>query len=414
MGFMLMQTGLPLAALSLCLPLIAHAQTSEAVPGLVVPEGWKLERKGENLVLQPGDLRDGALFYVNIKPLKPLSDTSLREWFTTQLEQDAAAQGKLLKDAPIQSPSGPNLLITTRGFQNDSGEQRMIGYVGFATSSGQARLFQIITTPKQEVYQPYMSTALKALIGMAKNDGMLKTKSTTARDDTPKTKAVPRPGRKVEEYRTAPGAGIKPSQILGVYMVLSYQAGVGGYIYPVYDPVIFLKDGTYCEDVRVPPTELDVVASRRGEPKRWGHWKRVGNEFQLQDEKGKWGKPQKLQEAKPGGKSEKLSGTFTTIGGGGNTAYGGGTMIAVSNSYTFAPNGSFKSGKSVGASSAEPLSDTSVTVASKKSSEGTYTIDNYTLTLRYSNGYVERRFFAYMDADKKTAIYINGSAYLNK
>jgi hypothetical protein len=408
--------GLPMTTLGILAPLAlsAHAQNADSIPGLTIPDGWRSERSGSDVVLFPSAVSKDT-FRMEIKPLKSLGGSSLRDWLSGQIAADAPQQGKTLHETPVKAASGANLMVGARVVQDSAGMQRIVTYAAIGGSGEQARLVQITMPANKKPYEEHWQTAIRLTSGLVRGAGAYTKRETTSRsDDTPRRSSSRTPRKPKPEYRTKPGAGIKPSQIEGVYMVQSYQMGVGGYMYLTYEPVLFLKDGTYCENMSVPPADLDVAASRKGEPNQWGRWKRVGSQFQMQDSKGKWDDPEKLIEAKPGKPGEKLRGTFSNFTGGGNTAFGGGTMVAVSSSYTFAPDGTFKSGRSVGASSAEPMSDSSVTVSSKSSNEGTYTIDGYTLTLRYSNGVVERRSFAFMDAKEKDAIYINSSAYLNR
>ena len=84
-------------------------------------------------------------------------------------------------------------------------------------------------------------------------------------------------------------------------------------------------------------------------------------------------------------------------------------MVVATNDITFFPNGQFKSGRFGGGMTPN------VTVRSQSSDGGTYTLDGYTLTLKYGDGRIERRAFAYMDTDgTKDAFYLNGSPYLMK
>ena len=83
-------------------------------------------------------------------------------------------------------------------------------------------------------------------------DGRIRTVGTTA--------TVP------EAAPVARGAGVKPSQIAGVYAQPSYGGGAGGFVSVSYEPVLALKDGTYYGGFEVPPSDLDVAASRRSRP----------------------------------------------------------------------------------------------------------------------------------------------------
>lgn len=396
-----------IASTAISVPALSQTKVSE----IKVPGGWRSERSGQDTILIPGDLGEGEVYRMTVKPPVALEGQSLREWFENQVQDDTATQGKLTNDSPVQVNAKTGILTRVRGYREDSGTQLIAFYTAFLRADGKAQWARIISSPQKTTYQPRLRDSLTVVAGLVKGGTATTSGGRSAATGRPRPRPTPAP-KKV--YATKPGGGVKPSQIEGVYMNLTYQGGVGGYIYPVYEPVLFLKDGTYWDGMNVPPADLDIAASRQGEPRRWGRWKRVGKKFQLQDEKGKWDDPEAMQESKPGVSGEKLNGTFTSIGGGGNVAYGGGTMIAVVNSFTFLPDGNFKAGKFASASSNESTSPVGVSTYSKSEYDGTYTIDGYTLTLRYKDGRVERRAFSFMDAKDKDAIYLNGSAYLKK
>lgn len=58
--------------------------------------------------------------------------------------------------------------------------------------------------------------------------------------------------------------GVPPSQIAGVYVRPSPAGGVGSEL------VLALKDGTCYGPLDVPPSDLNIAASRRSQPGRWG------------------------------------------------------------------------------------------------------------------------------------------------
>ncbi|MBC8138365.1 MAG: hypothetical protein H8F28_21005, partial [Fibrella sp.] len=130
--------------------------------------------------------------------------------------------------------------------------------------------------------------------------------------------------------------------------------------------------------------------------------------MQIQDSKGVWDDGDfygPLPAAKPG---ERLTGFYSSISGGGNTALGGSTMVVVTDDITFLPNGRFKAGRFAGGMSDQ------VTATSESATDGTYVLDGYTLTLKYRDGRVERKAFAFMEKGEKDSLYLDGSPYLKK
>ncbi len=210
--------------------------------------------------------------------------------------------------------------------------------------------------------------------------------------------------------------GIKPAQIDGVYLEQNTGIGVGGMVIIRYDPVLLLKDGWAYDGWKLTPADLDVALSRKFEPESWRRYERKGDQIRVQERDGKWSKFEKWSQVGPARPGDTLQGRFSSIGGGGNTAFGGNTMIAVVNSYTFKKDGTFKTDSSVSASGGNEATDPNgppgVVATSQASSSGTYKLDGYTLELRYSNGRVERRAFLWFDEKKKDSIFVDGTAFL--
>jgi hypothetical protein len=210
--------------------------------------------------------------------------------------------------------------------------------------------------------------------------------------------------------------GLKPSQIDGVYLEQNTGFGVGGMVIIRYDPVLMLKDGWAYDGWKLTPADLDVSLSRKLEPESWRRFERKGDQIRVQEQDGTWSKFEKWSQVGPAKPGDALQGAFSSIGGGGNTAIGGNTMIAVISSYTFKKDGTFKTDKAVSASGGNEATDPSgppgVVATSQASSSGTYKLDGYTLELRFSNGRLERRAFLWFNEKKKDSIFIDGTAFL--
>ena len=167
-----------------------------------------------------------------------------------------------------------------------------------------------------------------------------------------------------------------------------------------YRPYLLLNDGTAYKHCEVSPYDLDVDKCRQVETRNWGVWRLEGKTMIMtmnDDHKmERWDK--NWFWAPPAAKNEKMSGTWSTISGGGNTALGGGSIVVSSNQLTFNSQGQFTT-LSTGGSSYTGATG-SVTAYSNKDGAGTYVFDGYSLELRYNNGRVVRKSFCYYPDSK--------------
>lgn len=196
-------------------------------------------------------------------------------------------------------------------------------------------------------------------------------------------------------------AGVYTMPIEGIYLHLKYSVGVGGGRYPTYKPYLFLSDGSVTSDLSYYPTSAqDVERWRQEKPKLWGHWTKHGNTISIQ-----WNDPSQKTEswdkwyvARPGTPGMALSGNYRSIGGGGNTALGGRSMVVVWSNYRFSPDGTVTSeGGSGSTYSGSPSVATSSNPAAQTER---YRIDQYYMDLQHSNGSKERAwFFRFPDSD---------------
>jgi hypothetical protein len=223
-----------------------------------------------------------------------------------------------------------------------------------------------------------------------------------------------------ETFLVNPGAGLKDSQIYGMYLHDYYASGVGGYLYVQYEPWLFLKDGTVYQEPYLAPNSFDAALSKKEEPQNWGTWTRQGKNFVIRWNDDDDGKPdtETLFEADPGSSNQKLSGYFERLTGGGNTAYGGNTSFAAYSGYTFSADGTFTFDSGAGGSSGNDYTGSGpnvVTSNQNATKKGTYRISGYNLELRFPDGKVSRRSFCMAGGKDPTGlIYIGTSHYLKK
>lgn len=185
------------------------------------------------------------------------------------------------------------------------------------------------------------------------------------------------------------------------------QMGVGGYFYYTAYPIVLFKNHEALTDMA---QLTNVAADKQAHPRNWTHWRMAGDRVQLQNTKG-W-KTLDAGSWTALSRGTKLDRTYTKIGGGGNTAYGGGTMIMTWRSMKFDASGHFSSGGGTSASSHDPYGHGGGVVANSNSdpNSGTYEISGFTLTLRFNDGRVVTRAIVF-DPKSAKVIWIDGAGY---
>jgi len=148
-------------------------------------------------------------------------------------------------------------------------------------------------------------------------------------------------------FRAEPGRGIKAAEIEAVMaeMEIDMAMYAAGITTMAFEPVLLLRSGEYCSSVELPAADMDVAAHKLARPGAWGKWRRRGGKFQRTDSKGRWIDAKWDRRLTPVRGGEQLSGTYSRIGGGGNTALGGDVSIATTSEVTFLPGRRFRWGK---------------------------------------------------------------------
>ncbi len=191
----------------------------------------------------------------------------------------------------------------------------------------------------------------------------------------------------------------------GVYLNQSTGFGVGGMMTIEFDAYAVFKDGSITSDITV----FGGQSSARN-PKKWGRWQRAGNGFRVTWDSGKTSdlSGSTFYKTFPASAGETLSGAYRSVGGGGNTAFGGSTMIVDASNLNFFPDGRFEG------SSAKGGSAPGVATSVRSASSGTYRLDGHTIEMRYGDGRVVKTGFYFYPAKgvKATkAIGIGNRAY---
>ena len=196
-------------------------------------------------------------------------------------------------------------------------------------------------------------------------------------------------------------SNIKNADVERVLFDLDYNYGVGGGAYPVYSPVVLFANGVACKCLESAIDEIDVRRVQRNTPKKVGKWQKSGSNYQVSWPGAK--KPEILKITVgppvelPG--VNALDGTYQSIGGGGNTAFGGNVQVADVQDLTFHNDGSFSQSNATLATSGAG------TGWSKKGSTGSWTLSGSTLTLEYGDGKTVRTTVFYSKKRKSSASF---------
>lgn len=360
------------AATLLSIALIAPARSQGQ---LVAPAGWQKTIAGGQVTFSQPSTRSR----LEIKPLLPLGG-ELRSWFEAQVARDGRQRGALVSSGPLKR-SGRALTVLHQ-FRDQA-----VVYVGYPVGT-RGRLV-VSSAPDANT----LASSLSELNDLGAKLGALDTASQRGAQPTGGPK-VAKSGPVAKLAPVAARGTLKSGQILGVYLAENYTFGVGGIMIMRYDPILLLRDGSARRNLEVPPLDLNLRADHAAHARDWGRWTRSGAKYIA-----RWNAKDKDElkasfKTTPARAGQTLSRDYSSMGGGGNTALGGDVMTFYSNSYAFAPNGTFTSGRSGGGMSS------SVTATSSSKNAGRYRLDGHALTLRFNDGKVVRRLFYFYPDDK--------------
>lgn len=195
------------------------------------------------------------------------------------------------------------------------------------------------------------------------------------------------------------------SNVERVSLLLDYEAGYGGFVYPVHNPYVFFKDGTFVKEPKIPVDELNIETITTEQAVNWGTWRRAGDKVVLtnrdDDESEKeWPGAQ----AYAAGRGDALEGAFSSISGGGNLAIGGTIGVLAYSRMTFTADGWFTT-ENIGSGHGS-----NHVAFARQTTAGKYTLDGYTITLTFNNGDSRRFFFCYYGEDKRV-FRVSGRTY---
>lgn len=392
----------------------------------------------------------------NLALLKSLSERAKREGGGNILRVPAAVTGKMKPGGELvpgvyagNQFSRGELLRRVRVYLYSSGEYRItdhndqdfksrfgsldgVGQYSYNRNSGQLELDSSFdlgndrSDPEEEFCYYGRDAEGKPLIYA--EEGVLE-RVTTLRYVGPPTKRLSPKGEEAREaaieaekkrykFVTEPGKGVPNANIAAV---VHHYVGMG--TSKTDEAYLLLKDGTVHAGLPVPPDQLDVTRSRQKEPSTWGRWRLKNGKYLVS-----WdGAP---YQALPGTKAApapaqlRLAGRYGTGWAENAIIYSSYAIWGVtfnkagrfikdrrggSSSGNNAPEGSMPAVNSAYDDTGSVTSATGAGFAfasSRKKNpngdrEGTYSINGYTLTLRYDNGKVARLPFFFSDKARK-------------
>ena len=213
--------------------------------------------------------------------------------------------------------------------------------------------------------------------------------------------------------------------VSGVYFYRGVSIGYGGAMTMTFRPVVLFNDASYYEIDEAPLEDIDLAAERAAHPRRFGRWARQGATFTLFDDKGR-GHDYAMGtgnffKAYPATGQAGLTGSYSSVTGGGNSAVGGTTGYLADSRMTFSPDGRFTTGQSVAFSQSPAQTGVAIAGHSRNPAKGggRYITDRYTLTLVAADGTRQRRFFCFASDGRSGAIqtsmiFVGDSGYTAK
>lgn len=377
--------------------------------------GWKMEENRGRYIFKPTAVfSDGNKeFAYEVMPLERSDGRSFDEWFTGTIDKNLRGAGFSLPKEKDKKNISYNTLSSYSGKVSDrNGKVWYVAYMAYRTNNQQYRMAKLFSSPDITYYTNCMKTAAMHFGKLAKQDGAFETTGLVeiAKSSPPAPATLPAVIEKTPAPRnvivnhdnvTNSVKGLKPTEIKGIVVNLEHSYGVGGAVISEYVPYLLLNDGTIYSNPVVSPYELNVALSKQREPKKWGTWRISGGVITVN-----WTSRNKTEKweknwfwARPAAGNEKIEGAFSSMIGAGNSAIGGNVITVSSKNILFNTMGRFAlTGVGVGKNYTDYNIATSA--YSKKDEAGSYTLNGYSIELRFNNGSTMRRAFYFYPRDK--------------
>jgi hypothetical protein len=380
--------------------------------------GWKmLEQNGHYSFMPAGG--GGKTFVYEVMALQRGNGEMDGNWFKGVADKDLERAGYTL---PANDNTKVNVQSSlynyTMQVSDRNGRKWLTTYVGYQLSGGEYRLARMISSPDVAYFKANIQPAITHFGKLAKQDGVVikgRDGSTGERATERKTTAS---SKRIKPEELMTDNGLKPGEVKGIAIHLEYGVGVGGMMITKYEPYLLLTDGSIYNDPVISPYKFDVAKSKQLEPRKWGTWKAVGKTIVIN-----WPAEEKEKDrsqtweknwfwARPATTGEKIAGSYGTISGGGNTAFGGNVMVVSSTQLMLNKDGQFTMA-SVGGGSNSGDAGVSSTAYAHKDAAGTYVLNGFSVALHFNNGKVEQKAF-YFYPDSKDVFGIGARVYTPK
>jgi hypothetical protein len=376
--------------------------------------GWKMEENKGRFIFKPTAVfsDDNKEFSYEVMPLEKADGRSFDDWFTGSIDKNMRQSGfSLPKSKDKKNISYSTLSSFSSKIVDNRGKVWYVAYMAYRTNSQQFRMAKLFSSPDITYYTNCMKSAAMHFGKLAKQEGAFETSGMVdvAKNNTQAPVIPPSVAEKESARSTVINAenitsvvrGLKPTEIKGIVINLEYTYGIGGAVISEYTPYLLLNDGSLYSNPVVSPYEFDVAVSKQKEPKKWGTWKISGNAITVT-----WPARNKTERweknwfwARPAAGNEKIDGAFVNMAGAGNTALGGNVMTVSSKNILFNNAGRFAlTSVSVGSNYADY--GISTAAYSKKDEAGAYSLNGYSIELRFNNGTTMRRSFYFYPKDK--------------
>ncbi len=396
----------------------AWATSAQALPP--VPKGWQAERNGGQQVYRATGL---AYAEVRLFATEPVAQ-GLRDWFGARTQQ--TVQGATITKAGDTQLARDLMAYSESLAQDAQGKPLAVIRGGCITPQKQALYGEMLLSVQASYDNSLPQAGLKIILDACVE--AIQAANKTAKNTGNKVASAPATQAQPEAYAYyKPGAGLKDAQIEAIVHAWSNeQSGMTMQVVDYF--YVLLKDGSYYEDL--PPVALsdfDVAASRAGQPRRWGKWRKRNGQFEIAPTTNSNAfsaiANQSLRE--PAKKDERLDGTWrhasaystpwsvarssrsvhftrdgrfeqtfdSSVVGGAGSESAGNAVHGTSQTHNDCSSGTMGGGNFTSRS-------TQCQTSTAPDRTGSYSLDGYTLVLRYDSGRVERVPFC-ARADRK-------------
>lgn len=252
-----------------------------ASPAPLAPVGWTREAVGSSTLYRPADSKAGGQFTL----FAPEPGTGAAQaWFIERTNR--ASKGiEYTKQGPAKRLPGSEA-FSRYSNATRSDDRRSVVVVGFGCESGSKlrHYGEWVSLLGDPALRQHLTQAAGVMGAVCAAEAPVPSDAASGARIVSASAPLIKPARVAPlpyPYQTAPNAGLKKEDIEAV--VLTWEQVWNNTVPSLReDTYLLLKDGTVRQGV--PPVALadfDVQASRRGEPNRWGHWKRSGRHYQL-------------------------------------------------------------------------------------------------------------------------------------